>query len=73
MAIARGISTIIPRAEEKIRAFDQVFIMACKEDMVPLMEMMKIEYKKIESLMILGGGLVGRRVAQLLEKEVISF
>ena len=56
--------------DEKIRAFDQIFIMACKEDMVPLMKMMKIEHKKIESLMILGGGLVGRRVAQLLEKEV---
>ena len=70
VAIARGISTIIPQAEEQIRAFDQVFIMSCKEDMMPLMDMMKIEHKKIESLMILGGGLVGRRVAQLLEKEV---
>ena len=37
---------------------------------MPLMDMMKIEHKKIECLMILGGGLVGRRVAQLLEKEV---
>ena len=70
VAIARGISTIIPQAEEQIRAFDQVFIMSCKEDMKPLMDMMKIEHKKIESLMILGGGIVGRRVAQLLEKEV---
>ncbi len=70
VAIARGISTIIPRAEEKIRAFDQVFIMACKEDMAQLMDMMKIKQNKIESLMILGGGLVGRRVAKLLEKEV---
>jgi len=31
---------------------------------------MKIEHKNIEYMMILGGGLVGRRVAQLLEKEV---
>lgn len=70
VAIARGISTIIPQADEVIRAFDQVFIMARTEDILPLMDMMKIEHKTIESLMILGGGLVGRRVAQLLEKEV---
>ena len=36
----------------------------------PLMQMMKIEHKKIDCMMILGGGLVGSRVAQLLEKEV---
>ena len=70
MAIARGISTIIPQADEKIRSFDQVFIMARTEDMMPLMDMMKIDHKNIEHMMILGGGLVGRRVAQLLEKEV---
>lgn len=48
VAIARGISTIIPQAEEQIRAFDQVFIMSCKEDMMPLMDMMKIEHKKLK-------------------------
>ena len=37
---------------------------------MPLMDMMKKEHKKIESLMIIGGGLVGRRVAQFFEKEV---
>jgi len=70
MAIARGISTIIPQADEQIRLLDQVFIMARTEDMMPLMDMMKIEHKNIEHMMILGGGLVGSRVAQLLEKEV---
>ena len=70
VAIARGISTIIPQAEERIRPFDQVFIMARTEDMMPLMDMMKIEHKNIEHMMILGGGLVGRRVAQLLENDV---
>ena len=70
MAIARGISTIIPQADEQIRPLDQVFIMARTEDMMPLMDMMKIEHKTIEHMMILGGGLVGKRVAQLLEREV---
>ena len=35
-----------------------------------LYHIIKIKQNKIESLMILGGGLVGRRVAKLLEKEV---
>ena len=69
-AIARGISTIIPEADEEIRPFDQVFLMARTEDMMPLLDMMKIEHKNIEYMMLLGGGLVGRRVAQLLEREV---
>jgi len=70
VAIARGISTIIPQADEQILPFDQVFIMARTEDMIPLLDMMEIEHKKIENLLILGGGLVGGRVAELLEKEV---
>tara|TARA_Y100001970_G_C14226053_1_gene855741 strand:- start:492 stop:1880 length:1389 start_codon:yes stop_codon:yes gene_type:complete len=70
VAIARGISTIIPQADEEIRPFDQVFIMARTEDMLPLLDMMKIEHKNIEYLMLLGGGLVGSRVAELLEKEL---
>ena len=47
VAIARGISTIIPHADEQIRPLDQVFIMARKDDMKPFMEMMKIEHKKL--------------------------
>ena len=70
VAIARGISTIIPHADDQIRPLDQVFIIARSNDMSPLMQMMKIEHKKIDCMMILGGGLVGSRVAQLLEKEV---
>jgi trk system potassium uptake protein TrkA len=70
VAIARGISTIIPHADDQIRPLDQVFIMARSNDMRPLMQMMKIEHKKIDCMMILGGGLVGSRVAQLLEKEI---
>tara|TARA_Y100001970_G_scaffold157065_1_gene192203 strand:+ start:741 stop:2129 length:1389 start_codon:yes stop_codon:yes gene_type:complete len=70
VAIARGISTIIPQADEQILPFDQVFIMARTEEMLPLLDMMKIDHKNIENLMILGGGLVGGRVAELLEKEL---
>ena len=70
VAIARGISTIIPHADQEIRPFDQVFLMARTEDMMPLLDIMKIEHKNIECMMLLGGGLVGARVAQLLEREV---
>ncbi len=70
VALARGISTIIPQADELIRPMDQVFIMARTEDMDELMKLMDIQNQGIARMMILGGGLVGQRVAQLLEKSV---
>ena len=70
VALARGISTIIPQADETIRPQDQVFILARRDDMEQLMKQMRIRDQGISRMMILGGGLVGRRVAQLLEKEI---
>ncbi|HCP35710.1 MAG: Trk system potassium transporter TrkA [SAR324 cluster bacterium] len=70
VALARGISTIIPQADETIRPQDQVFILAHRDDMEQLMKQMRIQDRGISRMMILGGGLVGQRVAQLLEKEI---
>ena len=70
VALARGISTIIPQADETIRPQDQVFILARRDDMEQLMKQMRIQDRGISRMMILGGGLVGQRVAQLLEKEI---
>ena len=42
VALARGISTIIPQADETIRPQDQVFILARRDDMEQLMKQMRI-------------------------------
>ena len=70
VALARGISTIIPQADETIRPQDQVFILSRKDDIEELMKQMSICKQGIERMMILGGGLVGHRVAQLLQGKV---
>ncbi len=70
VAVARGITTIIPGGEQEILPQDQVFIMAGSEDLPRLMEMTGVKQHRRHRVMILGGGLVGCRVAELLGKSV---
>ncbi len=70
VAISRGITTIIPGGEHKILPSDQILIMAGKEDLPRLMELTGITQQRRQRIMILGGGLVGSRLADLLAKDV---
>jgi trk system potassium uptake protein TrkA len=70
VAIARGISTLIPGGEHELIPQDQVFFMASNENLPQLMGMTGVEQQKRLRVMILGGGLVGRRLADLLGKTV---
>jgi trk system potassium uptake protein TrkA len=70
VTIARGITTIIPGGDHEILPQDQVFIMARHEDLSQLMELTGVQQHRLHRVMILGGGLVGSRVAELLGKTV---
>lgn len=70
VAIARGITTILPGGSHTIQPQDLVLIMADANDFPPLMELTGMKQQQRYSVMILGGGLVGSRVAQLLGKSV---
>ncbi|MFC1867121.1 NAD-binding protein, partial [Thermodesulfobacteriota bacterium] len=70
VAIARGINTIIPGGEDKLLPQDQVLIMASNKYISLLMELMGEKQRKRHGVMILGGGLVGSRVAELLGNTV---
>ena len=70
VAISRGITTIIPGGEHEILPKDQILIMAGKDDLSRLMELTGIKQKRRHRVMILGGGLVGSRLAELLDKNV---
>ncbi len=70
VAIARGITTIIPSGENEILPQDQIFIMAGSETLPHLMELTGVKEHHRQRVMILGGGLIGKRVAELLEKSV---
>jgi len=71
VAIARGISTLIPGGEDELIPQDQAFFMASTENLSHLMGMTGVEQEKRHRVMVLGGGLVGRRLAELLGKTVV--
>ena len=70
VAIARGISTIIPRGDHEMLPQDQVFMIVGSDHMPRLMELVGVNQQPLQRVMILGGGLVGSRVAQLLGDTV---
>jgi len=70
VALARGISTVIPGGDDTLLPQDQIFIMAGTKDLPELMTLTGVEQQSRHRVMILGGGLVGSRVAQLLEETV---
>lgn len=70
VAVARGITTIIPGGDDVILPQDQIFIMAGSETLPHLMKLAGVEQQHRQRIMILGGGLIGQRVAELLEQSV---
>jgi trk system potassium uptake protein TrkA len=70
VAIARGITTLIPGGEHELLPQDQAFFMASNENLPRLMGMTGVEQQDRHRVMIIGGGLVGRRLAELLGKTV---
>jgi trk system potassium uptake protein len=70
VAIARGITTIIPTGKTEILPHDQILIMAGTEELPRLMELTGMKKQHRQRVMIVGGGLVGSRIAQLLGKTV---
>ena len=70
VAIARGIRTIIPGGKTMILPNDQVLFMAGTEDLAKLMNLTGVKLQRRYRVMILGGGMVGSRVAELLGKTM---
>jgi trk system potassium uptake protein TrkA len=70
VAIARGITTILPGGDHEILPQDQVLIMAAKKDLPKLMALTGVKQQRRHRVMILGGGLVGCRVAELMGKDI---
>ncbi|MEN8136593.1 MAG: Trk system potassium transporter TrkA, partial [Thermodesulfobacteriota bacterium] len=70
VAIGRGIKTIIPGGKDKILPQDQVLFMAGHEDLKLLMELTGVKQQHRYRVMILGGGMVGSLVAELLGKTM---
>ncbi|MCB2181570.1 MAG: Trk system potassium transporter TrkA [Desulfobulbaceae bacterium] len=70
VAIARGITTIIPGGKDTIFPQDQILMMSASEDLPKLIKLTGVKQQRRHRVMILGGGLVGGRIAELLGKTV---
>ncbi len=69
VAIARGIHTFIPSGEDEILPMDHVFILAHARDLERVLSLAGVVTEKRHRVMIVGGGLIGRRVAALLQDD----
>ncbi len=69
VAIFRKNRTIIPTGEDYFLNGDQIFVVSKTESVPEVLEMCGKSDEKIEKVMILGGGKVGRMVAKELESD----
>ncbi len=69
MAIARGIRTILPNGQERLRKNDQVFILARPKTIPPVLAMLGKSDVRLQNIMILGGSDIGAKVALQLSQE----
>lgn len=69
VAIVREGRTIIPTGEDAFRRGDQIFVVSKKESVGEVLELCGKGSERMERVMILGGGKIGRLVATLLEQE----
>ncbi len=67
VAIARGIDTFIPGGDHKVLPGDHVYILVHNENYPRLMKLVGQKAERRHKVLIVGGGLVGRRVAELLQ------
>ncbi len=65
--VARDIQTIIPGGDFKILPDDHVFILASRADMAQIMDLTRVSSEAPNRVLIIGGGMIGTRVASLLE------
>ncbi len=67
VAIHRGIRTIVPSGKDLLLPNDQIFIITTPEGIEKVLELAGKDKAKIDDIMILGGGKIGKKSAQLLE------
>lgn len=69
VAILRNNKTIIPSGNDIYHRRDQIFFVAETKNIPNIIELMGKSEEKLNRIMILGGGKIGRATARLLENE----
>ena len=69
VCVARDIETIIPGGGFKILPNDHIFLLTSSEEMPKLMKLVGIKEEVRNKVMIIGGGQIGSRLAELLQQS----
>lgn len=69
VALSRNNKTVIPTGNDIYLQRDQIFFIAKSDSIPKIVELMGKSQEKLNRIMILGGGKVGRAAARLLEEE----
>lgn len=70
VAIHRGLRTIIPTGKDILLPNDQIFVITTPEGIEEIIKLVGKDQVKLNNIMILGGGKIGRIAAKLLENSV---
>lgn len=70
IAVTTQGKTVIPKGDDWIHFNDQLYIISDTITIPKILKLMGKEDEKLEDLMILGGGKIGRLVAEQLQEEV---
>ncbi len=70
VAIHRGFRTIIPRGTDKLLPNDQIFVITTPEGIERVLKIVGKDQTKLNNIMFLGGGKIGRIAAKELENSI---
>lgn len=68
VAVARDIDTIIPGGHFLIEPGDRLYIITHRDDMPRLMRLAELKEERRQNVLIVGGGMIGMRLAQLMQR-----
>lgn len=68
-AIFRNDQPVVPKGDTVIKAGDEVFLLAAREHIRPVLHQLRRMSHRIERIMIAGGGNIGKRLAKSLETD----
>lgn len=72
VAIHRGMNTLIPTGHDILLPGDQIFVITTPESIDEFISLTGQKDVKVNNIMILGGGRIGRKTAKLLEKNNLN-
>jgi trk system potassium uptake protein TrkA len=70
VAVLKGEKTIIPTGNDSFSKNDQIFVVTRRESLSEVLGLTGKTDQKLEKIMILGGGKIGRGLASELEKQI---